>query len=203
MEPSAKEVVRRVLREHPRKTITDPSLTPAGVLLLLYPKDGQLCVLLNKRTNDVEHHKGEISFPGGQKDEEDATLRDTALRETNEEMGIRPEDVDLLGELDDMPTSSRFLISTHVGTIPYPYKFKPSETEVAEVLEVPILSLMDDDAVRDEVRIVEGELVSSPSYSYGGHVIFGATARVLKRFIELLDTAPDKEILWTTVQPQP
>ena len=193
---SPKDVIRRILAENPKKTISDPSLTPAGVLLLLYPKDGEYCVLLNKRTDQVEHHKGEISFPGGSKDTTDATLLDTALRETYEEMGIRPEDVEVLGQLDDTPTSTNFLITTTVGTIPYPYDFNPSELEVAEVLEVPLPALMDDENRRDEVRIVDGDLDHVPSYVYQGHLIFGATARVLSRFLELLETAPSEERLW-------
>ncbi len=193
---SPKDVIRRILAENPKKTISDPSLTPAGVLLLLYPKDGEYCVLLNKRTDQVEHHKGEISFPGGSKDTTDATLLDTALRETYEEMGIRPEDVEVLGQLDDTPTSTNFLITTTVGTIPYPYNFNPSELEVAEVLEVPLPALMDGETRRDEVRIVDDDLDYAPSYVYQGHLIFGATARVLSRFLELLETAPSEERLW-------
>ncbi len=196
MGASPKDVIRRILAENPKKTISDPSLTPAGVLLLLYPKDGEYCVLLNRRTDQVEHHKGEISFPGGSKDGKDATLLDTALRETYEEMGIRPEDVEVLGQLDDTPTSTNFLITTTVGTIPYPYDFNPSELEVAEVLEVPLAALMDDQTRRDEVRIVDDDLDYAPSYVYQGHLIFGATARVLSRFLELLETAPSEERLW-------
>ena len=197
---SPKDVIRRILAENPKKTISDPSLSPAGVLLLLYPKDGEYCVLLNKRTDQVEHHKGEISFPGGSKDPKDATLLDTALRETHEEMGIRPEDVEVLGQLDDTPTSTNFLIATTVGAIRYPYDFIPSELEVAEVLEVPLPALMDDENRRDEVRIVDGDLDHVPSYVYQGHLIFGATARVLSRFLELLETAPSKERLWTSLR---
>lgn len=198
MGASPKDVIRRILAENPKQTISDPSLTPAGVLLLLYPKDGEYCVLLNRRTDQVEHHKGEISFPGGSKDAKDATLLDTALRETHEEMGIRPEDVEVLGQLDDTPTSTNFLITTTVGTIPYPYDFNPSELEVAEVLEVPLTALMDGETRRDEVRIVDGDLDHVPSYVYQGHLIFGATARMLSRFLELLETVPSKERLWTS-----
>ena len=202
MGASVTEAVRRILSENPKKTIVDPSLAPAGVMLLLYPKGGEYCILLNKRTNLVEHHKGEISFPGGRKSEGDRTLLETALRETYEEMGIRPEDVELLGEIDDVPTSSSFLITTHVGAIPYPYEFKPSEVEVAEVLEVPLSTLTDRKNIRDEVRIADGRQVNSPSYVYQGHLIYGATARVLSRFLQLLDAALDKEALWRKAQPQ-
>ena len=200
MEESATELIRRILTDYPKKTVVDSSLTPAAVTLLLYPKDGEYCILLNKRTDTVDDHKGEISFPGGRKDPEDKTLLDTALRETHEEMGISPGDVDILGEIDDVPTNTSYLISTFVGTIPYPYKFAPSEAEVAEVLEVPISTLMDHDSARDEVRVRDGELVNSVSYSYDGHLIFGATARILSRFLELLDTAPEREAPWKSVQ---
>ena len=193
---SAWDVIRRILSAHPKKTITDPSLTPAAVMLLIYQKNGEHCVLLNRRTDLVEHHKGEISFPGGRWDKNDSTLLDTALRETEEEMGLRPEDIELLGDLDDTPTSSKFLISTYVGTIEYPYHFKPNDGEVAEVLEVPLSALMDPDNVREELWIVDQQLVNSPAYAYDGHLIFGATARVLSRFLELLGTAPEKEALW-------
>lgn len=200
MEESATELIRRILTENPKKTVVDSSLTPAGVTLLLYPKDGEYCILLNKRTDTVDDHKGEISFPGGRKDPEDKTLLDTALRETHEEMGISPDDVDVLGEIDDVPTNTSYLISTFVGTIPYPYEFAPSEAEVAEVLEVPISTLMDINSTRDEVRVRDGELVNSVSYSYDGHLIFGATARILSRFLELLDTAPEREAPWKSVR---
>ena len=200
MEESATELIRRILTDNPKKTVVDSSLTPAAVTLLLYPKHGEYCILLNKRTDTVDDHKGEISFPGGRKDPEDKTLLDTALRETHEEMGISPGDVDILGEIDDVPTNTSYLISTFVGTIPYPYKFAPSEAEVAEVLEVPISTLMDHDSARDEVRVRDGELVNSVSYSYDGHLIFGATARILSRFLELLDTAPEREAPWKSVQ---
>ena len=196
MEPSEITLVRRLLSRNPKKTLDDPSLVPAGVLLLLYPKDDEYCILLNKRSNSVEEHKGEISFPGGQRDKGDRAMLDTALRETHEEMGIRPEDVDVLGELDEVATISNFLISTFVGAIPPSYQFKPNEREVAEVIEVPISALTDRGSVRDETRIVSGELVGRRSYAYVGHLIFGATAEILTRFVEILEGAPAKEAEW-------
>ena len=89
----------------------DSDLIPAGVLLLVYLKNGELCVLLNKRTSRVEHHKGEISFPGGGKDPEDQTLMDTALREAYEEMGIDRNDVEVICQLDRVSTRSGFAIT--------------------------------------------------------------------------------------------
>ncbi len=188
--------VRRILSKSPKARLDDPSLSPAGVMVLLYPKDGEYCILLNKRSQHVEKHKGEISFPGGHRDERDLTLLDTALRETHEEMGIRPQDVEVLGELDDVATTSNYVIRPFVGTIPSPYRFKPSDREVAEVLEAPLALLCDAGRMRDDVRLVGGRLVGSPAYAYRGHLIFGATARILRRLIELLESAPDEEAPW-------
>ena len=190
MKASVAEEIRQALSRNQRRTIVDPSLKPAGVLLVVYAKDGEHSVLLNKRTELVEHHKGEMSFPGGSMDESDESLLHTALRETHEEMGIDPADVELLGQLDDMPTISNFLISTFVATIPYPYDFKPSEIEVAEVVEVPISHLQSEQSWRDEVRFHQDALQVSRSYVYQGHVIFGATAKVLTNFLEVVGDAP-------------
>jgi len=184
------ETIRQALVDNPKKTIDDPSLRPAGVLLVVYPKDGEYCVLLNKRSQLVEYHKGEISFPGGSVDPEDGTLLATAIRETHEEMGILPDDIEYLGDLDDMPTISHFLINAFVATIPYPYDFKPSEFEVAEVLEVPISHLRREASVRWESRLRDGKVRTSPTYVYDGHVIFGATAMVLENFLDILGDAP-------------
>ena len=97
-------------------------------MLLLYPKDGDFCVLLNKRSMEVEHHKGEMSFPGGARDPEDSDYEDTARRETEEEMGIARDDITILGRLDDNVTRTNFLVKVFVGTIPYPYEFSPSSS---------------------------------------------------------------------------
>ena len=129
--------------------VSDPDgFMPAAVMILLYEKDGEYCVLLNKRSELVEHHKGEMSFPGGAKDPTDMDFLDTALRETEEEMGISRSDITVLGQLDDIITRSDFVVKVYVGTIPYPYKFHPSEIEIAEVVEAPINHLLDPQNIR-------------------------------------------------------
>ena len=187
--------IERVIAETPHRTIDDPALTPAGVMLLIYPKDGEHCILLQKRSNRVDSHKGEISFPGGKRDPEDDTLLDTALRETYEEMGIEREDVEVLGALDQTATTTGFCTSPFAGTIPYPYKFNVQEEEVAQALEVPVSSLMDRTNRRDEIRVLNGDLEYAPVFAYNGHIIFGATARILNRFLQLLETSTWEEWL--------
>ena len=196
MDEASSAAIRRVLSENPPRSIEDPSMIPAGVMLLLYPKGDDYCVLLNERTQLVEHHKGEISFPGGRMDDEDAGLLDTALRETHEEMGIAPEDVRVLGRVDDMPTNSNYLMSTFVGTIPYPYEFAPSDIEVADILEAPISDLTDPRNFSFEVRTVQGQPLECPEFRYQGHRIWGATGRVLNNFLRKLDKVPDEEAPW-------
>jgi len=190
--PSPLTVIEKALANRVKKTVADASLTPAAVMLLLYPRNGEYCVLLNKRSEEVEYHKGEISFSGGARDPEDRDSLDTALRETEEEMGIRRGDVKVLGQLDDVTTRSGFRVNVYVGTIPHPYPFQPSAIEIAEVLEVPVSVLRDPASVRVETRWQGGQTEESYSYAYDGHLIFGATARILQQFLDVLpDVLPD------------
>ncbi|MCH8279171.1 MAG: CoA pyrophosphatase [Chloroflexi bacterium] len=190
---SPPDLLNRVLAHRTKKTVGDSSLTPASVLLLLYPKDGEYCILLNKRSEHVEHHKGEISLPGGARDPEDRDSLETALRETEEEMGIQRGDVTVLGQLDEVVTRSRFLVQVFAGTIEYPYQFKPSAIEIAEVLEVPISALRDPANVRVETHLENGTSVTSYAYAYNQHLIYGATAKILQQLLELLEEGQAKE----------
>lgn len=190
MKATISEEFKQALSGYSRRSLNDSSLKPAGVLLVVYEKDGGLTVLLNKRTDLVEQHKGEVSFPGGSMDDDDESLLQTALRETHEEMGIAPGDVELLGQLDDMPTISNFLISAFVATIPYPYHFLPNKSEVAEVLEVPISHLQSSRNWRDEVHVQQDGLQVTRSYIYQRHLVFGATAKVLTNFLDVVEGVP-------------
>lgn len=187
------DLIRNTLANRQRVTAAAEGLMPAAVMLLLYPKDSEFCVLLNKRSMTVEHHKGEMSFPGGARDPEDSDYEDTALRETEEEMGIGRDDITILGRLDDNVTRSNFLVKVFVGTIPYPYEFNPSSHEIAEVVEIPIGVLRNPATLRWDSRIENGERIAVRSYGYQQHLVYGATAKILDQFLDIIEDGLKKE----------
>ena len=181
------ERTRQTLADYLPRRLERGNATPAAILVLIYDRDGEAHIVFTERTHQVEHHKGQISFPGGAKDPQDRDFLDTALRETHEEMGIKPADVTVLGQLDDVTTRSGFKVQVYVGTIDYHYDFKPSDIEIAEVLEVPLSVLRDPASLRVDTRWEEGREVNGYSYAYNGHLIYGATARILQQFLGVLE----------------
>lgn len=162
---------------------------PAAVLLLLYERDDGVHCLFQRRSHEVEHHKGQIGFPGGARDDGDASAAATALRETHEEVGVAPADVDLLGELDEIRTISGFRVRPFVGWLRgWPYPFRHDPREVAALLEAPLVHLADPANLADDVREVDGRRVALPSYRWGEHLIWGATARILANFLDVCRT---------------
>lgn len=159
----------------------------AAVLITLFEMDDSPHVLLTKRSQEVEHHKGEISFPGGKLDDTDRDLLHCALRETEEEVGINPEDVSIIGEMDDFYTvATNYLVAPFVGKIPYPYEFHPSEREIDEVIAVPLSIFFDENRISFDTWYISGEAVKLVFYHWRGHTIWGATARMLRDFTKLL-----------------
>tara|TARA_Y100000815_G_scaffold232112_1_gene222543 strand:- start:8053 stop:8649 length:597 start_codon:yes stop_codon:yes gene_type:complete len=187
------ELLKRALAKRVVERADGTGLMPSAVMVLLYPKGGEYCILLNKRSDQVEHHKGEISFPGGARDPEDRDSLETALRETEEEMGINRDDITVIGEMDEVVTRSNFLMNVFTGTIKYPYPFKPSAIEIAEVLEFPVSALIDPANRRIETRWDDGHPATSYSYVHQEHVVFGATARILQSCIDILDDRLERE----------
>ena len=186
-------MIKRALANRPIERVAGDDLTPAAVMVLLYRKDGDFCVLLNKRSQEVEHHKGEISFPGGATDPEDRDPLDTAFRETEEEMGIHRDDIKVLGEMDEVATRSRFRVNVFAGTIGHPYEFRPSADEIAEIVEFPVKALRDPASVRVETHWQDGAPSTVYSYAHGKHLVFGATARILQQFLQLLEDGLESE----------
>jgi len=179
--------IRDFLADYQPRRFSQDEAIPAGVLLLLYEKADEPYIVLTRRTDDVEHHKGETSFPGGAFDPEDDDLLTTALRETEEEIGVRPEDVEVLGQLDDIVTITGFLVSPFVGVLRrWPYPFAASAEEVAELVEVPLGHLMDERNLERGARHYGDRWLPFLSYNYGNHRIWGATARIFKGFFDNL-----------------
>jgi 8-oxo-dGTP pyrophosphatase MutT (NUDIX family) len=183
------ERIRERLALYKPEYIDDaPELPRAAVMLPLYEREGELHVLFTRRSELVEHHKGQISFPGGGYDAADRDLRHTAVRETWEEIGVAMDHVDIIGQLDEMITVSNFLVRPFVGrlTEPAPYPFVHSEIEVAEILEVPLEHLQDASNQMVEMRLYQGKERPHYSYRWHEHVIWGATGRILHQFLDLL-----------------
>ena len=159
---------------------------PASVLVPLYVRERALHVLLTRRTETVEHHKGQVSFPGGVAEEGDADPWATALRETEEEIGVPAAAVRRLGELPRVLTVTGFEISPFVGAIPWPVELDLEEREVAEVLEVPLAWLLDPASSSERTLTWNGREVRTPVYAWRGHVIWGATARIVSELARAL-----------------
>lgn len=187
VQKKTKDMVRQALSQREKKVHQAEGLVPAAVLIPLYEKAGRCYLVLTKRTETVNHHKGQISFPGGGQLVGEETLMETALRESWEEIGLNPKDVEILGELDDTRTyTTDFVISPFVGLIPYPYKFSANPEEVEEVISVPLEVLLDKSNFREETKIIQDDPVPQYYYQYGDRVIWGATARILKQFLEVV-----------------
>jgi 8-oxo-dGTP pyrophosphatase MutT (NUDIX family) len=166
---------------------------PAAVLVPLFPggERGEPYVVLTKRRADLRRHAGEISFPGGRKDAEDADLTATALREAEEEIGLPRAQVSLLGALPQTSTfATNYVIHPFVGTIPAGLAWSPSAREVDAVLELPLDALR---AARTQTDIERrGVTFTTDAYIVDDHIIWGATARILEHLLERLSTAaPD------------
>ncbi|MBM3940001.1 MAG: CoA pyrophosphatase [SAR202 cluster bacterium] len=178
----------------PRMDAPDNS-RPAGVLVPLYVRDDAWHVLLNVRSHHVGQHKGEIAFPGGRLEPDDADMVTCALREAHEEMGIRPGDVQVLGQLDGVYTRTGYMVWPIVGVIPYPYSFVADRREVAEVIEAPLGALLDASAVRHETRLQpDGTLLRRRAFAHGRHLIFGATAVMLDQLLGYVSQAMDASL---------
>jgi len=162
-------------------------LKPSAVLLLLVGSVGREQIVFQVRTQTVRHHKGEISLPGGRRDEGDESFLHTALRETEEEVGVPREAVRVLGALDDVETvGSRHLIRPYVGVLAEGVRPRiTAAREVHELLHVPLAHLQEDGARVWKVVENEGVPQPTPAFEYEGHVIWGATARIVGQFLDL------------------
>ncbi len=183
--------LKKFLSQRTKKYITDKDRVSSAVLIPMYKNDGQYHIVFIKRTMTVKTHQGQISFPGGMREKADESLRDTALREAEEEIGLSPKDVNILGELDDeITTTSNYIVTPFIATIPWPYRLVANKDEVAKIISVPLAALQDENCRQPETERLNGEKVESFAYYYQGTRIWGATARILNKLLGIIAKIP-------------
>ena len=165
-------------------------LKPAAVLLPLVERDGRLGVVLTRRSRALRRHPGQIAFPGGRVDADDATPWDAALREAEEEIGLNPALVSALGRLPAHETVTGFLVEPHVGRVAPGHTVRAAESEVAEVFEVPLDFLTEVDHYRAHDRLWHGRRRAYWAVPWGAYYIWGATACILKALADRVQGAP-------------
>ena len=177
--------LKEVLLSAERLEDASEGLKAAGVLIPLFVIDGEIRVLLARRTERVPHHKGQVCFPGGSRDQSDSDLYATALREAKEEIGICPEDVELLGAMEPVPTVTGFFIQPFVARIPPNSAFVADDFEIAGIFDVPFSVFTDFSRYRAEEIAFQGKSHQVYFLDYESHVIWGATACILRRLAEV------------------
>ena len=181
-----------------RRPPAPPTARPAAVLMPFFEEDGEARVILTKRPETMPSHQGEIAFPGGKLEEGiDRSLRDAALREAHEEIGLDPAEVDVVAELESMTTvAGRFVLTPFVGLLDDRPRLAPDYSEVVSVFDVAVSDLLDEAAYREERWDIPEELGTEAGldrpihfFELPGETVWGATARILVGFLEHLTAA--------------
>jgi 8-oxo-dGTP pyrophosphatase MutT (NUDIX family) len=171
--------------EQAARTRAVGSVDAAVLVPLFTDSEGGLHTVLTKRRDDLRRHAGEISFPGGRQDTPEESLEDTALREANEEIGLDPAAVELVGALPPTPTFvTGYRIHSFVGLIEPGHAWTPQPTEVDAVLELSLGALLEGFELQRLVR--RGVPFKTPTYTVGNNFVWGATARILGHLLERL-----------------
>lgn len=169
----------------------DPNgpLTPAAVLVPLILREDGITVLFTQRTQQMAKHPGQISFPGGHVDDVDTDAEATALRETEEEVGLSRQHIELIGRLDNYVIRTGFLVTPVVGIVSPPFEITPDSYEVDEVFEVPMKFLMDSNNHERHSREFKGQNREFYAMPFEGHYIWGATAGMIVNLHDILTTS--------------
>ena len=182
-----RERLRQKLQAHHPLRIEDSDRIRAAVLIPFFDHDGCEYLVFTKRTDLVATHRGEICFPGGMMEDADPDLRTTSLREMEEELSVSPQQIEILGSLDELRTvSSNFLVVPYVGYMKERVQFIRNQQEVSEVLEIPFEHFLNPEIFHEESRIVEGRSLAVYFYRWESHMIWGVTGRILKSLLDLL-----------------
>lgn len=164
----------------------EPDNRAAAVLVPLVKRPEGLTVLFTKRTEHLSNHPGQISFPGGHTEEDDQSAQHAALRETEEEVGLAPSYIQVIGKLNDYVTRTGFRVTPVVGLVDVPYPTKPDPHEVAEVFEVPLSFLMNEKNHQKCSRVFLGKTRYFWAMPYDDYYIWGATAGMLRNLFDFL-----------------
>ena len=179
-------VTRARLERRPRRIVPPGPLVRAAVLVPIVDR-GEAHLVFAQRTERVGHHAGQISFPGGRIDPEDVDDLAAALREAHEEVGLEPSRVEPLGLLDDTETfATQYVITPFVGVVRGPVVWQPDGEEIEKVIEVPVAALLDRGSFRVERWERDGVARDVYFYDYRGTTIWGATARILKQYLDVV-----------------
>jgi 8-oxo-dGTP pyrophosphatase MutT (NUDIX family) len=184
--PDSLQQIRSILKNYNPRRVRINGKKTAAVMILLLNKSDVPHVVFTQRTDMVETHKGQISFPGGVQDQKDENLLLTAKRETLEEIGINSDLIGDLGQVDDFFTVTDFIVSPFVGYLKSNVVYRINTNEVAEVLEVPLDLFLESTYFEIKKWDHQGKLYDVYFYYYGNQVIWGATAYILNRFIDLV-----------------
>jgi 8-oxo-dGTP pyrophosphatase MutT (NUDIX family) len=179
------EKIREKLTRRIPAEISSASNVRASVVMPLYRAGDEEFLILMRRTWSVKAHPGEISFPGGMFESVDENSQATALRECREEIGVREEDIEVLGRLDDERTLTGFVITPFVGAIPFPYRFTLSESEVSYLIHLPLDFLAGCDPVIEQIEY-KADIKEIQALYYKGERIWGATCRLLLKLKQMI-----------------
>jgi 8-oxo-dGTP pyrophosphatase MutT (NUDIX family) len=181
-----RERIRGLLARN-RRALTLPDRVRAAVLVLFVYRDGVPALVFAKKTEDVPHHKGQFSFPGGVVRDDDGSVVEAALREAREEIGLDAAAVEVLGLFDDVPTTvTNFVITPVLALARTEPRFRPDGREIERVLEIPLAHLLEPAAFREEQWEREGVKRAVLFVSYGADVVWGTTGRILREVLDAL-----------------
>ena len=180
-----KRDIRQRLADSSPRVLTKNYTAEAAVLISVFQRGDEPYFLLTQRTQEVATHKGQISFPGGLRDETDSSLHETALRETEEEVGISADWVEILGQCDEYRSKTNLLVTPFVGFIKEGFTVSPNSQEVERIVEIPF-HFFSQTTPREELRQRHGRQITLYFYEYEAEVVWGLTAAIIRDLMKLL-----------------
>jgi 8-oxo-dGTP pyrophosphatase MutT (NUDIX family) len=188
------ELIHKLKTYEPRVTLKQELERDRAAVLLGIVTDPEPTLILTRRASHMDSHAGEVAWPGGKQDPGDESLLATALRETHEEIGLAPDEVDIITELRPFISKFGLLVTPYVGLIAEPVELSANQDELDSIFHVPLSWLKDDPRTQTDVISRHGETMKVPVYDYEGFRIWGLTAMILWEFMkEVMDVSLERE----------